>query len=101
MRLLLVLAFVGVAAAPARADIVVDPSAPWPDRINPCAAAWNNATPEQRGTMSYRQFVQKCVGGRTALPFKAKALCADNSTSTGDTPEGACVDNGGVAEWAN
>jgi hypothetical protein len=101
MRLLMALTLIGVTVAPAHAQLVVDPRAPWPQRINPCAAAWNDAAPEQKGTMSYNQFIRKCVGGRTALPLKTKAVCEDHSTSTGDDPAGACVYNGGVAEWLN
>jgi hypothetical protein len=101
MRLLILVTLLSVAAVPAYADLVVDPAGPWSQRINPCAAAWKGAATEQKGTMSYNQFIRKCVGGRTALPFKTRAVCADHSTSNGNAPDGACVYNGGVAEWLN
>ena len=101
MRLLVLVLAAGLTVGPAFAELVVDPHAPWSQRINPCAAAWNGANSEHRGSMSYNQFIRKCVGGRTALPFKTKALCADRTTSAGDAPEGACVYNGGVQEWLN
>ena len=101
MRFLLVLAVAGLTLGPAYGDIVVDPNAPWSQRISPCAAAWRQAAPEKQGTMSYRQFITKCVGGKTALPVKTKAVCEDNTISDGDAPEGACAQNGGVAEWLN
>jgi hypothetical protein len=101
MRLLILVTLLCVSAAPAYANLVVDPAAPWPQRINPCAAAWHEAAPEKQGTMSYRQFITKCVGGKTALPLKTKAVCEDNTTSNGDAPQGACAQNGGVADWLN
>jgi hypothetical protein len=101
MRVLMALALVNAVTAPTYADFVVDPGGPWSQRINPCAATWNDATSEQRGTMSYNQFIRKCVGGRTALPFKTRAVCEDGTRSAGDSPDGACVYNGGVAEWLN
>ena len=101
MRILILVLATGLVVTPAFAELVVDPHAPWPQRINPCAAAWNGATGEQRGSMSYNQFIRKCVGGSTALPFKTKALCTDRTTSTGADPDGTCVYNGGVKEWLN
>lgn len=101
MRLVILVLAAGLVVRPAFADFVVDPKAPWSQRINPCAAAWNGASSDQRGSMSYNQFIRKCVGGSTALPFKTKALCVDRTTSTGAEPEGACVYNGGVREWLN
>ena len=101
MRLLIVIVLASLVVTPAFAELIVDPKAPWSQRINPCAAAWNGATPEQRGSMSYNQFIRKCVGGSTALPYKTRAICVDRTTSTGAEPEGACVNNGGVQEWLN
>ena len=101
MRTLLIVALIHVAVAPAFADVVVDPSWPWQERINTCVALWHDATPEQQGTMSYRQFTTKCVGGKTALPFKTKAVCSDGSASNGNASDGVCANNGGVAEWTN
>src|SRR2546423_9217585 len=98
MRFLMIAALLSGAVAPASAGIVVDPNGPWSQRIDPCAAAWNDAAPEQKGSMSYNQFIRKCVVGRTALPFKTKAVCEDGTRSAGDAPDGACVYNGGVAE---
>lgn len=86
-------------AAPALAQPVVDPAAPWQQRINTCVAEWNYATPAQRGTMSYRQFTTKCVSGQSALPTKTKAICTNGNTSAATSPDGACANDGGVARW--
>jgi len=99
MRYLIFAALAGLTVAPALADVVVDPSAPWPQRINTCVAEWYRATPVQQGTMTYRQFTTKCVGGKTALPFRSKALCQDGTVDPGSEPGGACARNGGIAEW--
>lgn len=101
MRLLMVVTLVSLVVAPAFAEVVVDPSWPWPERINTCVALWHRATPAHQGTMTYRQFTTKCVGGQTALPFKTDAVCQDGTRSTGNAPEGACARNGGIMEWLN
>ena len=101
MRLLMIAALLTLAAVPASADVVVDPQGPWPERINTCVDVWFGATLHQQGTMSYRQFILKCVGGRTALPVKTQAACNDGNSSTGNTPGGACAMNAGVAQWLN
>jgi len=89
------------ATAPAFAEVKVNPSGPWRERINTCVALWERADDVQRGTMTYRQFTTKCVGGKTAFPHKTAAVCEDGTRSTGNAPEGACARNGGVAKWLN
>ena len=101
MRMLVLITVINLTVAPAFADVTVDPNGPWPDRINTCVALWYGATVAEQGTMSYRQFITKCVGGRTAAPIKTRALCVDGTSSTGHTSGGACADNAGVAEWLN
>ncbi|HUJ45855.1 MAG TPA: hypothetical protein VLV55_01885 [Rhizomicrobium sp.] len=101
MRVLLSVVLLSAAIAPAFAGVAVDPNGPWPDRINTCVALWYDATKVEQGTMSYRQFITKCVGGRTAAPIKTNALCVDGTSGTGHTPGGACADNAGVAQWLN
>lgn len=81
------------------AGVVVDPFWPWPKRIDTCATLWFGATSAQQGTMTYRQFTTKCVGGKTALPFDTTAVCRDGARSAGDAPGGICADNGGVVKW--
>ncbi|HEY4114123.1 MAG TPA: hypothetical protein VGM17_08690 [Rhizomicrobium sp.] len=98
MRIVLI-ATAALLAAPALAQPIVDPSAPWQDRMNVCVAEWNGATPAQRGTMTYRQFTTKCVGGQTALPIKTNAVCSDGNITPATSPDGACADDGGVARW--
>src|ERR1051326_7847705 len=79
----LLVVFLTLAAAPGFADVVVDPSGPWRDRIDTCVALWERGTVAQQGTMTYRQFTSKCVSGKTALPFRTEALCEDGTRSSG------------------
>jgi hypothetical protein len=99
MRVLFIAITAALLPAPALAQTAVNPLAPWQQRMNACVGIWNGATPAQRGSMTYRQFTTKCVGGQPALPIQTNALCHDGSVSSGTSPEGACANNDGVARW--
>src|SRR3954451_16458618 len=99
MRLWMVAVLAGVAVTPAASQNGIDTSGNFRERLNSCVGAWKEAAPADRGTMTYRQYTQKCVSGKPALPVKASALCEDGEVTSGAAPGGACASRGGVAEW--
>ena len=101
MRACLVAMVLGALTTSALAQDGAISTATFRERLNNCVGAWNRAPTDDRGTRTYRQYTQKCVSGKPALPIKTSALCQDGQVASGAEPGGACASSGGVAEWVN
>jgi hypothetical protein len=101
MRALLFAGFLLLIGAEALAQSVIIPH-PVPNfsqRMTGCVAKWNSIRPSGRGTLTYRQYTTKCLGGGTAKPIETVAVCRNGTTAPATAPEGACAFDGGVDRW--
>ena len=101
MRTCLVAMIVGLLTTSTLAQQSGLTTATFRERLNSCVAAWYKAPTDDRGTMTYRQYTQKCVSGKPALPINTSALCQNGEIALGSAPGGACSSGGGVQEWVN
>ena len=101
MRTLSIAFFLGVMATGALAQSIIVPhTVPnFRARMDACVGKWDTTPAADRGTMTYRQFTTKCLGGKTARPIKTLAACRNGTTAPATAPEGACAYDGGVERW--
>jgi hypothetical protein len=101
MRAISIAVAAGLLATGALAQSIVSTQAvpDFQERIGGCIAEWNTTTTSERGTMSYRVFITKCLQGKLARPINAVAECRNGTTAPATAPEGACAFDGGVNRW--
>jgi hypothetical protein len=101
MRTLSIAFFLGVMATGAFAQSIIVPHTvpTFRARMDACVGKWEITPPADRGTMTYRQFTTKCLGGKTASPIKTLAACRNGTTAPATAQEGACAYDRGVDRW--
>lgn len=87
------------AEAVARTIITPHPVGNFHERLNACAGEWNAVPPDERGSISYRQFTTKCLEGNREPPLRTVAACRNGTTAPATAVEGACAYDGGVDRW--
>jgi hypothetical protein len=83
----------------AQSVIVPRPVSNFRERMNACVGEWNITPAGERGTMSYRQFTTKCLGGKKAPPIRTVAVCRNGTTAPATAAAGACAYDGGIDRW--
>ena len=101
MRTLSIAFFLGAMATGAFAQSIIVPhTVPnFRTRMDACVGKWVTIPAANRGTMTYRQFTTKCLGGKNASPVRTLAACRNGTTAPATAPEGACAYDGGVERW--
>ena len=90
MRLIAVAALAGLIAVPAHADTIQN-----------CAAAWRNMLSADRGDMTHKEWLAKCLKqtyqvGEYGVPGYAIAICKDGHFSRRKKTAHRCAHHGGV-----